>query len=372
MTVRGQGLEVAAKSSAEFRLHRLEVSNWGPFEGVSILELDAATGVVTGDPGTGQSALAEAIVELLAPAERDITGIAEGRSVVLGVFRTSGGTQTVSLAQVFQRTAPQVELARLYVCAEQDLSVAAHFDAPAGGLGALGESLRRLGAQVEPAPRKYAAWFRRRFGIRDAYALHSLRAMASMRAAGDVDGTVRRHVLDGFDPAPRLGELLAAFGELERANHALQNLRQGEAMLSSILTRCEAHDRQSRAVADVRACREGLPAHFARHRLALLDRRLACMRSIREQLSAQITRLESRLEERRGQGDALRTAVATNGGERLERLSAEIRRLVGARDARRAKAERYADLLRRIGEAAPADEAAFHVQRDKLKLMRDE
>lgn len=122
-----------------FRLIRLEVFNWGTFDGrVWTLQLDGKNGLLTGDIGSGKSTLVDAITTLLVPANRvaynkaagadnrertlrsyvlghyksernEVTGTAKPvslrdhntYSVILGVFHNAGYDQTVTLAQVF-------------------------------------------------------------------------------------------------------------------------------------------------------------------------------------------------------------------------------------------------------------------------------
>ena len=51
-----------------FRLIRLEVLNWGTFDGrVWTLQLDGKNGLLTGDIGSGKSTLVDAVTTLLVP-----------------------------------------------------------------------------------------------------------------------------------------------------------------------------------------------------------------------------------------------------------------------------------------------------------------
>ena len=54
-----------------FRLIRLEVFNWGTFDGrVWTLQLDGKNGLLTGDIGSGKSTLVDAITTLMVPSQR--------------------------------------------------------------------------------------------------------------------------------------------------------------------------------------------------------------------------------------------------------------------------------------------------------------
>ncbi len=56
------------------RLARLEVLNWGTFDQHTwCLDLDGATGLLTGDIGSGKSTLVDAVTTLLVPASASPT-----------------------------------------------------------------------------------------------------------------------------------------------------------------------------------------------------------------------------------------------------------------------------------------------------------
>jgi uncharacterized protein YPO0396 len=80
-----------------FRLHRLEVFNWGTFHGrVWQMNLAGANALLTGDIGSGKSTLVDAVTTLLVPANRIAYNKAAGadarerslRSYVLGHFKS--------------------------------------------------------------------------------------------------------------------------------------------------------------------------------------------------------------------------------------------------------------------------------------------
>lgn len=70
--------------------------------------------------------------------------------------------------------------------------------------------------------------------------------------------------------------------------------------------------------------------------------------------------------------DALKQAINANGGDRLERLAAEIRKLAQVRDARLAKSRRYAELAAVLGTPAAADAEAFAAQRLHFAAGRED
>jgi uncharacterized protein YPO0396 len=65
-------LDFAADDTlAGFRLQRLEVFNWGTFDGrVWTLRCEGRNALLTGDIGSGKSTLVDAVTTLLVPAHR--------------------------------------------------------------------------------------------------------------------------------------------------------------------------------------------------------------------------------------------------------------------------------------------------------------
>ena len=92
-------LDFAADDSLSgFRLQRLEVYNWGTFDGrVWTLRADGRNALLTGDIGSGKWTLVDAVTTLLVPAHRVAYNKAAGadarerslRSYVLGHYKAA-------------------------------------------------------------------------------------------------------------------------------------------------------------------------------------------------------------------------------------------------------------------------------------------
>jgi uncharacterized protein YPO0396 len=401
---------VADDTLSGFRLTRLEVFNWGTFDGrVWAMQLDGRNGLLTGDIGSGKSTLVDAITTLLVPAQRiaynkaagadskertlrsyvlghyksernEVTGTAKpvslrdhnSYSVILGVFHNAGYDQTVTLAQVFWMKEMQGQPARFFVGAEHDLSIATDFAHFGTDIAQLRKKLRSQGAELEDSFPKYGAWFRRRFGIDNDQALELFHQTVSMKSVGNLTEFVRSHMLEPFDVASRTSALITHFDDLNRAHEAVLKAKRQAELLTPLVADCQRHAGLATEVDDLRKCREGLNTHFAGLKLALLDKRLTSLNDEWVRMDAQVKRLDGRREDQRIQVDELKRAVAENGGDRLERLTAEIRRKESLRDARQGKAQRYGHLTTSVDEAAATDEAAFLAQRNRLKVLRDE
>ena len=395
------GLDFAADDTlAGFRLQRLEVFNWGTFDGrVWILQADGQNALLTGDIGSGKSTLVDAVTTLLVPAHRVAYNKAAGAdskertlksyvlgyykternevsaaakpvalrdhnsySVILGVFHNAGYDQTVTLAQVFWIKDAQGQPARFYVGAERDLAIARDFAGFGSEITALRKRLRGGGVDVFDSFPPYGAWFRRRFGIDNDQALELFHQTVSMKSVGNLTEFVRNHMLEPFDVAPRITALIAHFDDLNRAHEAVLKAKRQIELLTPLVADCDRHTELANATEELRACRDALRPYFAGLKLELLEKRIALLGEEWTRQNAHIHELTEQRDVQRAQAAELKHSIAANGGDRLERLAEAIRVTGGERDARKKKAERYAQLVRAAGGHPGEDEAAFQAQ----------
>jgi uncharacterized protein YPO0396 len=394
-----------------FRLQRLEVFNWGTFDGrVWTLRLDGRNGLLTGDIGSGKSTLVDAITTLLVPSNRIVYNKAAGAdsrerslrsyvlghykserneatgaakpvplrepgsyAVILGVFRNDGYDQTVSLAQAFWMKDAAGQPARFYLGAERALSIADDFADFGTDIAQLRKKLRGLGAELHDSFPPYAAWFRRRFGIDNDQALELFHQTVSMKSVGNLTDFVRNHMLEPSGDMPkRILDLIGHFDDLNRAHQAVLKAQRQVDMLTPLVADCGRRRSLAGEVEQLRRCRDCLRPYFAGLKLNLLGNRLKRLAEEWECLDAQTRQLDLRHDEQLRQIDELKQAINANGGDRLERLAADIRKKEQQRDERKAKAKRYSKLAAVLGESAAEDTSAFAVQRSQFTNWRDE
>lgn len=401
---------VAGDALSGFRLQRLEVFNWGTFDKrVWTLQLDGLNGLLTGDIGSGKSTLVDAITTLLVPSHRiaynkaagadskertlrsyvlgnyksernEVTGASKpvslrdhnSYSVILGVFHNAGYDQTVSLAQVFWMKDAQGQPARFFLGAEHPLSIASDFANFGSDIAQLRKKLRAMGAELHDSFPPYAAWFRRRFGIENDQALELFHQTVSMKSVGNLTDFVRSHMLEPFDVVPRIQALIGHFDDLNRAHQAVLKAQQQVELLTPLVAECKRHDALVAEVDSLRNCRDYLRAHFAGLKLGLLNKRLGLLTDELDRADGLVQRLDGVREEQGRQIDELKRAINENGGDRLERLAADIRTKEQLRDKRKAKAERYGELAAVLGEPVATDVSIFATQRGQFKTWRED
>lgn len=395
---------------AGFRLQRLEVFNWGTFNGsVWGFDLQGRNGLLTGDIGSGKSTLVDAVTTLLVPSqkvaynkaagaeakERTLRSYVQGYykserddgsgsakpvalrdrntySVILGQFRNEGYDQTITLAQVFWLGNSQGQPSRFFCCAERALSIREDFSGFGDQMPALKRQLRKAGIELHESFPPYGAWYRRRFGIDDEQAMDLFHQTVSMKSVGNLTDFVRQHMLEAFDVRPRLDALIAHFDDLNRAHGAVLKARRQIQLLEPLVADCDRYSEVSKRIADLRGTRESLKPWFATLKLELIDRRLELLAKESErnlQLRLQFTDIRDAL---RLRGDDLKRAIADNGGDRLDKIDAELSQAGSERDKRLEESRRFDTLLKQIDAPMPEGEPAFLQLQERFAVEQEQ
>ncbi len=393
-----------------FRLDRLELYNWGTFDRqVWKLETKGANALLTGDIGSGKSTIVDAISTLLVPPQRlaynkaagaaarerslrsyvlghyksergetDISSKAvalrdqNSYSVILAVFTNEGLGQSCTLAQLFW-IRDQGQPSRLYVFATRELSVAADFAGFGSDISELRKRLRAGdGVEIFDAFTSYSAAWRRVFGIDNEQALELFNQTVSMKSVGNLTDFVREHMLERFEGEARIQALIHHFDDLDRAHEAVLKAKARIDSLSPIVADCESFALQSDEKERLRLAREALGPWFATRKLELLDARLARLEAELQKQAARTGQSEEKLSGLNADRDELKLAIATKGGDRLERLGAEIQKEAEERDRRRVKLERYATQALFLGLPVPKDPDDFARNRERLTELSAE
>jgi uncharacterized protein YPO0396 len=391
-----------------FRLARLELYNWGTFDGrVWTLRLDGDNALLTGGNGAGKSTVVDAITTLLVPptrvqynkaagadeAERSLRSYVLGHfkserneatgggkaaqlrestsySVLLAVFRAADLRQTVTLAQVFWIKDGVNVPQRFYACAERDLTIAGDFAGFGQDITTLRKRLRAAEVVIEDSFARYSQWFCRRIGIETGQPLELFNQAVSMKSVGNLTGFVRERMLPPFQARERIEALITHFDDLNRSHEAVLKAKRQVELLTPLVAACDRHLDAAAEAGDLRGCRDALHLHFARHRHALLAERVARLEQELAKAEGTVRRHDERYAEAQRRIVTLREAIAASGGDRLARLAEEIARQRQTGDDRRRAADRLAAALAALEETLPADEEAFAGLRARLESLR--
>jgi len=405
-----QNLDFAETNErAGFRLHRVELYNWGTFDNkVWRLLPQGDNALLTGDIGSGKSTLVDAITTLLVPAQRITYNKAAGAeakertlksyvlgyyksergdnglaaravalrdhnsySVLLGHFYNEGYDQHVTLAQVFWVRETQGQPARFYVVSDRPLTIAGDFADFGADINALKKRLRQTPhIELFDSFPPYGAAFRRRFGIDTEQALDLFNQTVSMKSVGNLTEFVREHMLEAFPVKNRIDALVKHFDDLNHAHEAVLKARDQINTLTPLVADSARHGELSAQVAELRDCREALRPWFAELKSGLLEKRLE---KLAQQLLRQDQRVRALDEKRRtllARRDELKQAIADNGGDRIERIKAEISARQQEKKDRGKRAERYNALAQALDLPQATDADTFLANQQALQSER--
>jgi uncharacterized protein YPO0396 len=395
-----------------FRLARLELYNWGTFDQrVWMLSPDGRNALVTGDIGSGKSTIVDAVTTLLLPAHKiaynkaagaetrerslrsymlghyksernEITGgtrpialrDATKFSVLLGVFANEGYDETVTLAQVFHLKNGDAggQPDRFYVTADSGLSVSGQFSGFGTDMNALRRKLRALpGVRLHDGFPEYGRDFRRRLGIESEQAMELFHQTVSMKAVGNLTDFVREHMLEPFDAAGAVADIVAHFDDLTKAHEAVQRAQAQLALLGPLLKELDAHDAVDEELRTLAARQGALQYYFADIKARLLDASLTSLGEQRDKLAAQQGTLTTVLKGLRQQETDLQVQRAGHGGNQLADIERQISDSEAVRDTRHARAVAFSDLLRQADLDPVATSEHFTDRRSQVIAAAD-
>lgn len=412
MNARSQGdlMDLAAPvERAGFRLQRLELYNWGTFDGrVWGFHAGGDTSLLTGDIGSGKSTIVDAIATLLVPpqrvsynkaagaevrertvrsyflghykAERSDTGggarpvalrDSNSYSVLLAQFHNEGYRQSVTLAQVFWLRDQEGQPSRILVVADEPLTIAQHFSG-FDDVAGLRKRLKTLTKEVWDSFPPYQAAFRRRFGIENDQALDLFNQTVSMKSVGNLTDFVRQHMLQPFAVEERITALIGHVDDLTRAHEAVLKAKDQVRRLGPIVEKCDEYDRLVAAIGYDRAARDALRAWAASLTLELLSAALEKSAERQASLAVDAERVDETRRKLNGRRDGLKQDIARNGGERIERIRSALEACRQGREERERRASEYDRHAREAGLPEARDAQAFHAnQRQAVSLAAE-
>jgi uncharacterized protein YPO0396 len=393
---------------AGYRLHRLEVFNWGTFDKrVWRLSLDGTTTLLTGDIGSGKSTLVDALTTLLLPAhriaynkaagadarERTLRSYVEGHykserieatgtsrpvglrdhrhySVVLGVFANDGYDETVTLAQVFHQKDQVGQPDRFFVTSPKQLAIDTDFTDFGPDLTELRRRLRAGGAEIHTSFPDYGRRLRRLLGIASEQAMDLFHQTVSMKSVGNLNDFVRIHMLEPADADDRVREIIAHFEDLTKAHDAVRRAREQLEALEPLVASGDRYDEALARRGQLERQREAVRLFIAELRMRLLTEEITAREAKRDSRTRAAAEAQNALEAHVRARDGLIGERAAAGGDRLgqlEQQAADARTQSSERRQRRAD---FDSLVSSAGLAEVTTAAAFSSQASKVTVAR--
>jgi uncharacterized protein YPO0396 len=373
---------------AGYRLHRLELRNWGTFDRrVWTFAVDGANALLTGDIGSGKSTLVDAITTLVLPANRisynkaagaetrertlrsyvlghyksersETTGISRPvglrrgncYSVLLGVFGNRALDSVVTIAQVFWlHEGNQGQPERFFVTAGTDLTIDVDFADFGSEIGPLKKRLRQQGAKVYDHFPEYGKDFRRRLGIESDQAMDLFHQTVSMKAVGDLNDFVRSHMLEPFDAIAWIRRLVAHFEDLTKAHEAVLKAREQLRDIEPLLADCDTYDGLDDRIGLLDRQRAALPFYCARGKGELFATQILGCEAALVEREAELKRTKDELSRLQAESTRLELERAGHGGDRISEIERRIAAADRSRDERRRRYDRFNSLLTEAG-----------------------
>ena len=390
-------VQLAGSGRAGYRLHALEVFNWGTFDQrVWRLTPGGDTSLLTGDIGSGKSTLVDAVTTLLLPAnrisynkaagaeskERSLRSYVEGHykservestgtsravglrdsrtySVVLGVFVNEGHDETVTLAQVFHQRDRSGQPDRFFVTSDKPLSIEADFTDFGSDLNELRRRLRATGATISLGFPEYSRSMRRLLAIRSEQALELFHQTVSLKSVGNLNEFVRSHMLEPVDPSERIAAIVSHFEDLRKAHEAVRRAKDQLAALEPLVAVADRYDAALERRTATERERDAVRLYFAELRTQLLTDEISAHTVERERCEGETRELSVARSELTQTRERLIGERAAAGGDRIGELERVERTERAEAETRRARRQRFTALLADAGVDPVEDAAAF-------------
>ncbi|XZO03531.1 MAG: ATP-binding protein [Microcoleus sp.] len=383
-------------SKAGYRLHRLEVLNWGTFKQGTIAP-GGQTSLLTGANGSGKSTLVDALLTLLVPNGKRNYNLASGSgkrerdektyvlgaystikaeddykskpqylrtkddySVLLAYFYNEGYTQKVTLAQVLY---VKEGVEKLFVVAAGRLSIAEHFNNF--------QSLPELKKQLKLLTQKkielfdtfvdYSKRFRKTFGVESEKAFDLFNQTVSIKEIGKLNDFVRGHMLEKTNVEDKIKDLTVHYKDLTDCHEEIQKAKKQLEVLKPLMADSESYENVKQTLNKLNKVLPIVPAYFAQRKIGLLQKAIAEKQQERSQVSHDLSEISQLLEGWRQQKQDLIVAIENDEtGRRIKELEQEIKVLDSQISSHRQAAERYNQIAGGIAFPAYSDRDTFN------------
>lgn len=392
-----------------FRLHRMEVLNWGTFNRkVWALEANGETSLLTGDIGSGKSSLVDALTTLLVAPQRITYNKAAGaeskerslRSYVLGYYKSERGDSgyaakpvmlrdetsytvilgtfhnealgmAVTLAQVFWVRDKNDQPERFYVVCHRDLSVERDFSHFGTNMHDLKRRLvNQPGCTVKDSFKEYEAFFRRAFGIKNRQALDLFSQAVSMKSVGNLTQFVREHMLEPFDVETRILNLVRHFDDLNRAHEAVLKAKKQLEILEPLVVDGLDFQKVESQIDEWQMMADALAGYIAHQRVDLLTARRETLRQAVVALGHEAEAAEAEVRACEMAVMDLQREVDEHGGQRLGQIAREMAVKEEEKSHRKVRWDKYCTYLDGLGLTPPEDAESFSSNRQALTSLR--
>ena len=387
-----------------FRLHRLEVFNWGTFDkNVWKIEPSGYNSLLTGDIGSGKSTLVDAITTLLVPPnkitynkaagaekkERSLRSYVLGEhkserdeynnskpvylrdekdcSVILSYFHNSGFDKGMTLAQVFWVNNGKVN--KFFVTSKENLNIHDHFPLKdvETDITTLKKRIRALqDTFVFETFKDYSNSFRPFFGIKSDKVLELFFQTVSMKDIDKLTVFMRNHMLEDIDFKSDIQAMVQNYDNLTKAYESVQKAKAQLDMLNPMVDDISNYEDLLKEINVLQDCLDFLPFFFTEIKYELLVEDIGISKENLSNLKERIKEKITILVQLRDRERSIDISIRENKeGQRIQELENDIKSLEGMKETKFQKQQEYSKLCTSLDIRIADDKQSFE---DSIKI----
>ena len=386
-----------------YRLDKLEVFNWGTFDGeIYSLNPKACTSLLTGENGSGKSTIVDGITTLLVPGRKRSYNLSSGSkkrertektyllgaygnsrdeddsaqtnyirdgkgySVLLAIFKNECDDK-ITLAQVFWFNS-QKKVEKFFIVGQCSLGIKQDF---AGAttpheIKSKFKSVEQV--TIHSSFDSYSVHFRQLFGIESEKALELFCQVVATKEILTIDGFIKNHMLSPYDVGDRVEELIANFDNLDSAYNAIAKAKKQLEILGPL---CEDIDRYNRNLDNQKLlsqCISFIPFYEAKRNLEVLHANLS---ENEEELLVSENKSKSLLSEIKSLQEAIdriqRNIDNDETGRQVKEIDSKIESKKETKLNRTKRYNKYAELSKSLDFPEKVSGDDFYKRRIKLR-----
>ena len=399
-----------------FRLHRLEVFNWGTFNNnLWMIEPHGFNSLLTGEIGSGKSTLVDALTTLLVPPQKITYNQAAGAlrkernlksyvlgshkserdeynnskpvnlreendySVLLCYFYNRGLNKGMTLAQIFWVNDDNVN--RLFVTSEDNLSIKNHFSLKDNEteITALKKRISDLpsNTHVFDTYKKYSISFQQYFGIKSDKVLELFFQTVSMKSIDKLTLFMRNHMLEEVSFKEKIKEMIDNYDDLTRAYESIQKAKKQIDTLDPMMDDIKKYKEITIEIEYLYDCLKFLPHYIAEIKHDLLIEDIKFTEAVLTELNDKIAKKEALIKQLRDkETDIISDIKQDKDGQTIQRLKDRLEILDKDKKEKLEKQEKYAKQCTTLGISTPGNEHSFKstikTVKERLEWIEDE
>lgn len=398
-----------------YRLHRLEVFNWGTFDStngqVHIVEPRGSTTLLVGRNGSGKSTLVDSLLTLIVPnqirnynvaagagkRERDEKTYIKGAcgrqtregddegartaavkflrpqsshySSLLAVFKNASTGAVFSVAQVLHVNA-EGSADKVFCFRAADASIVSDLSGITS-MERLREQMQKRGFVATKSYTEYQSRLQKALHFKSK-AIDIFNQTVAVKDIESLNGFIRQHMLEQKPWREKIDALLQHFTLLSEAHGKLVEVRNQHRLLGPVKERGQSYRAMEQNHRAVSQRHDALDAFFRKQTVELLEPKLVSHREEWERVNDRFAKLTGDLRTADESIRQLKNAIEQAGGERLKQIPLLIDNQRIQATSKRAAALSYSAALNQARLRQPISDAEqFEAVRVVLRATRD-